>query len=292
MPRTQIPNIAVALYGLYKDSGFSMAGAVAYGFVISFFPFCIFLAAMAGMIGGPDLATIAIDYLFQSVPRSVAEVLAPEVHEVMGQGRFDLLTLGGALSLFFATSAIEYLRAALNTAYRVKETRSYPVCIAQSSVFVIVSAASMLVFTSGVVVLPAISAQLGPEVLNRLINTDLFGVIVRFAIVAAVITLQLFAYHLWLAAGKRRLGDVWPGILVSVILLLGTAGLFSLYLQYTNYARFYAGLANVMVVLIFFQVTATIIILGAEINRGLAELKVRKVMLNQQDAMAPGEHNV
>jgi membrane protein len=292
MPRTQIPNIAVALYGLYKDSGFSMAGAVAYGFVISFFPFCIFLAAMAGMIGGQELATIAIDYLFQSVPRSVAEVLAPEVHEVMGRGRFDLLTIGGALSLFFATSAIEYLRAALNTAYRVKETRPYPVCIAQSCLFVIVSAASMLVFTSGVVVLPAISSQLGPDALNRLINTDLFGVAVRFGIVTVVVALQLFAYHLWLVAGKRRLGDVWPGILVSVILLLVTAGLFSLYLQYTNYARFYAGLANIMVVLIFFQVTATIIILGAEINRGLAELKVRKLMLDQQDAMVPGQNNV
>ena len=34
-----------SLYELFADSGFSMAGAVAYSFVLSLFPFCIFLGA-------------------------------------------------------------------------------------------------------------------------------------------------------------------------------------------------------------------------------------------------------
>ena len=52
----------------------------------------------------------------------------------------DILTFGAFISVFFATSAIESLRAALNIAYRQKETRSYPVCLLESSLLVVLSA--------------------------------------------------------------------------------------------------------------------------------------------------------
>lgn len=44
-----------------------------------------------------------------------------------------------------------------------------------------------------------------------------------------------------------------------------------------DYSRFYAGLTQVMSALVFFQLAAIIIILGAEVNRGLAELRTRRV---------------
>src|SRR5262245_26805886 len=39
--------VAIAFHETFADSGFSMAGAVAYSFVLSLFPFCIFLGALA-----------------------------------------------------------------------------------------------------------------------------------------------------------------------------------------------------------------------------------------------------
>ena len=48
----QLKGVAQAFYALYADSGFSMAGAVAYSFVLSFFPFCIFLGTLAAYFGG------------------------------------------------------------------------------------------------------------------------------------------------------------------------------------------------------------------------------------------------
>jgi membrane protein len=95
----------------------------------------------------------------------------------------------------------------------------------------------------------------------------------RLVIVSAVIGLQLVAYHLWLAAGRRRLADVWPGVLVSVLLWLLAAQLFGSWLAFSNYARFYAGLTSIMSALVFFQISAIIILLGAELNRGLLEIR-------------------
>jgi len=269
----QIKHIPGAIYSLYADSGFAMAGAVAYSFVLSLFPFCIFVGAMAGYFGGEAFAKQGVAQLFEIAPAPVAEALAPEVMSVMGSSRFGLLTVGALIALFFATSAIESLRAALNNAYRQKESRSYFRCLLESSLFVILSAIGVLVLTWGVVVGPELATRFKPVSLLWLADSSWIAVIVRFAIVIAAIGSQLLAYHLWLAAGDRRLGDVWPGVLLSIVLWVLAARLFGSWLTFSDYSRFYAGLTQIMSALVFFQVSAIIVILGAELNRGLIELR-------------------
>ena len=271
----QIKHIPGAIYSLYADSGFAMAGAVAYSFVLSLFPFCIFVGAVAGYFGGEAFAKQGVAQLFEIAPAPVAEALAPEVMAVMGSSRFGLLTVGALIALFFATSAIESLRAALNNAYRQKESRSYFRCLLESSLFVILSAIGVLVLTWGVVVGPELAARFKPVSLLWLADSSWIAVIVRFAIVIAAIGSQLLAYHLWLAAGDRRLADVWPGVLLSMVLWVLAARLFGSWLTFSDYSRFYAGLTQIMSALVFFQVSAIIVILGAELNRGLIELRER-----------------
>jgi membrane protein len=262
-----------SIYRLYEHSGFAMAGAVAFAFVVSLFPFCIFLGALSGVFGGRPLAALAVGQLFQILPPSVAEALVPEVEAIMGRSRINLMTLSGFIALFFATTAIETLRAALNGAYRVLETRSYPFCLTLSMVFVFVSAASMLVLTWAVVFGPGLAARFEPSWAKSLLDSTWLGPWPRYVMAGLVIGGQLFAFHLWLAAGKRTVRDVWPGVALSVVLWLTLAGFYSYYLEVSDYSRFYAGLSQLMVAMIFFQLTAVIILLGAELNRGIMEIK-------------------
>jgi membrane protein len=282
----QFKSIVQAFYALFADSGFAMAGAVAYSFVLSFFPFCIFLGALAGYFGGEPLAREAIARLFELVPEPVAQAIAPEVMAVMGRSRFGLLTVGAFIALFFATSAIESLRAALNVAYRVKERRAYLWCLLESMLFVVVSAVGMLVLTWGVVVGPQVAARLKPDSLLWLADTTWVALIARYAIVIAAIGIQLVAYHLWLAAGQRRLGDVWPGVVLSILLWVIAAQLFASWLTINDYSRFYAGLTRIMSALVFFQVSAIIVIVGAELNRGIVEVKRRLAVAEELNSDA------
>jgi membrane protein len=280
----QLKGVLQAFYALYADSGFSMAGAVAYSFVLSFFPFCIFLGTLAAYFGGEALAKQAVEQLFEMVPAPVAEAIAPEVMAVMGRSRAGLLTVGALVALFFATSAIESLRAALNVAYRVKESRSYFWCLSESAVFVVLTAVGMLVLTWGVVVGPQMAARFKPDWLLWLADTGWIALLTRYAIVIAAIGIQLIAYHLWLAAGQRRLGDVWPGVVLSIALWVVAAQLFASWLTISDYSRFYAGLTQIMSALVFFQVSAIIVILGAELNRGIVEVRRRRVAQEEMDA--------
>jgi membrane protein len=280
----QFTALTRAFHELFADSGFSMAGAVAYSFVLALFPFCIFLASLAAYFGGEALAKQAVEQLFQMVPAPVAEAIAPEVMRVMGQSHFGLLTTGALIALFFATSAIESLRAALNLAYREKERRSYLVCVMESAVFVVVSAIGMLALTWGVVVGPQAAARFKPAWMLWLTDTSWAAFIGRYGIVISAIGLQLIAYHLWLAAGRRRLADVWPGVLFSIAMWLIAARLFASWLTISDYSRFYAGLTQVMSALVFFQVSSLIVILGAEINRGIMEVKRKLAVMEELES--------
>jgi membrane protein len=262
-----------AIYRLYEHSGFAIAGAVAFSFVVSLFPFCIFLGALSGIFGGRELAQEAITQLFDILPQPVAKGLAPEVDAIMGSRRIDLLTVSGFLALFFATSAIETLRAALNGAYRVHETRPYPLCLLISMLFVFVSAGTVLVLTWAVVVGPGLAARYDLGWVTSFFDSSWLGPHIRYTLAGVVIAIQLFAFHLWLAAGRRRFQDVWPGVALSILLWLVIGGLWSSYLRIANYSLFYAGLSQLMIAMIFFQFTAIAILLGAELNRGIMEIK-------------------
>ena len=282
-----------ALYEVYEHSGFALSGAVAFAFVVSLFPFCIFLGALSGIFGGRELAQQAIEQLFQILPEPVAKGLTPEVEAIMGSSRINLLTASGFLALFFATSAIETMRAALNGAYRVYETRPYALCLLISMLFVFVSAVSTLFLTWAIVVGPgvvgpAIASKFETNWIKTLFDSTWLGPGVRYALAGLVIAVQLLAFHLWLAAGKRRLADVWPGIALSIALWLALAGLWSHYLEITNYSMFYAGLPQLMVAMIFFQFTAIAILIGAEFNRGIMEVKRMRREAAERTAVSYG----
>jgi membrane protein len=262
-----------ALYRLFEHSGFAMAGSVAFSFILSLFPFCIFLGALAGVFGGEQLAKAAVAQLFDVLPKATAEALAPEVLNVMGQSRFGLMTASAALALFFATSSVEALRAALNTAYRAEETRPYLFCLGRSALFVFVGAIAMLLMAWFVLIGPALAKEFSWMGIEFLVGQTWFTFLQRYTIAACVIVVQLLAYHLWLVGGHRTLAEVLPGIAVSTVLWMLLAGLFSRWLEINNYARFYGALTQLMSSLVYFQLTAMIVMLGAEINRGIMELK-------------------
>ena len=146
----------------------------------------------------------------------------------------------------------------------------------QSLFLVLLTAAGMLALAWGVVVGPVIAQSFDSEAvywLHWLMAQDRVSVVLRYVLVLCVISAQLLTYHLFLTAGKRSFWDVWPGVLLSVVLWILIAQLYSRWLGISDYSRFYAGLTQLFTALIFFQVTAMVVILGAEFNRALSEVK-------------------
>ena len=93
---------------------------------MSLFPFLILVTALAGFLfGSTQLADEVASILLQMWPTEVASPIASEIRRVLLGARGDLLTIGVALAIYFASSGIESLRIGLNRAYGVAESRSW-----------------------------------------------------------------------------------------------------------------------------------------------------------------------
>jgi membrane protein len=100
----------------------------------------------------------------------------------------------------------------------------------------------------------------------------------RFGVSGGVVVASLFVLHMWLPAGRRGFGTVWPGILATMVLWLICGFTFGHYLAefaYT-YLNYYAGLASAMIALVFLYYSAWIFVYGGELNAAIARVREAK----------------
>jgi membrane protein len=100
----------------------------------------------------------------------------------------------------------------------------------------------------------------------------------RFGVSGVVLAVALFILHMWLPAGRRGFGTVWPGILATIVLWLICGFTFGHYLAefaYT-YVNYYAGLASAMIALVFLYYSAWIFVYGGELNAAIARVREAK----------------
>jgi membrane protein len=261
-----------------EDDGWAMASHMALSILLALFPFLIFGTALAGFLGADQFSETAVHLIFDTWPEAIAGPLAAQVQQVLTIPRGGLLTISVLAAAYFASNGVEALRISLNRAYRVTETRWWYITRLLSLLYVLIA---VVVFTGISIVLVAVpvatsfAEQRFPwltDALNTVSSLGLYGTIV-------VLTVGLVAAHLWLPAGKRRIWDVWPGILLTMIFWVIGAAIFAYYLStFANYAATYAGLASVMVVLVFLYMVGVIFMLGAEVNAALMKYKVRQII--------------
>ena len=100
--------------------------------------------------------------------------------------------------------------------------------------------------------------------------------VARLAIAALLMAISLFIAHRWLPKGRRRVIDIAPGIVLTFICCIVFGKVFGAYLSEfaRNYVSTYAGLASVMVALVFLYSMATIFVYGGELNAAI--MRARK----------------
>ncbi len=78
--------------------------------------------------------------VLEAWPEEVAGPISREIHNVLVGAHGQVLTVGVALALYFASSGVESLRIGLNRAYTVVETRSLVAAALESIGYVVLAA--------------------------------------------------------------------------------------------------------------------------------------------------------
>ena len=258
------------------DDGWPISSNIALALLTSLFPFLIFVTALAGFFGSQDLSDEAAQLLFGAWPPEVAGPIASQVHNVLTAPRGGLLTFGAVLALYFSSSALEALRTGLDRAYDFVDTRPWWLLRLQSIAF--------MAFASFALLALAFLVVLGPLIWSRVIAVapglaPMYTLVTfaRLSIATIALAVTLLLAHLWLPAKRLRLVDVAPGVIVTFVCSVGFGEAFGIYLSEfaRNYVSTYAGLASVMIALVFLYSLAAIFVFGGELNAAI--MRARKV---------------
>jgi membrane protein len=267
-----------AFYRFNRDDGWAIASHIALSILMAMFPFLIVVTAIAGFIGSVNLANEVARLILAAWPKEVAGPLASEIHNVLTTSRGSLLTIGAVFAIYFASSGVESLRIGLNRAYGLQERRSFWLLRLESIGYVLVSAIALLALAFLVVLGPLLfkaAAQYAPWIEPLEAHYDF----ARFGIAGFVLAVALVILHMWLPAGRRGLGKVWPGILATLVLWLVCGFAFGHYIAdfaYT-YVHYYAGLASAMIALVFLYYSAWIFVYGGELNAAIIRAREAKI---------------
>jgi membrane protein len=266
-----------AFYRFLSDDGWAIASHIALSALMALFPFIIVVTSLAASFyGSKDLADEVATLLLDAWPDRVAAPLAAEIQHVLTTTRGDVLTVGVAFAVYFASNGIESLRIGLNRAYGVVETRNWLLLRLESIAYVLIAAVALLALAFLIVLGPllfATAVKFAPVLAPLEWNVT----VVRYAVTSAILVVALVIAHKWLPAGSRRFSEILVGILVTLVLWLAGAILFGRYLASfaSTYVSYYAGLASVMMALVFLYLTASIFVYGGELNSAICRARDR-----------------
>ena len=246
------------------------SAALTYYLLFSLFPLLIFLSNLVGIMHldidqlPPQLAAI--------MPADVIALMSRYLVYVSAASNRTLLVFSLVFSVYFPYRAANALMVSVRKAYGMGKPMRflryqckvllYTVCLILVIVFSV--AASLLGerFLSFVSrYLPALGGQISPWV-------DL-----RFVLLGTVLFVVI-AFLYGLAQEKRSINRIWPGAIISLVMWVALSMLFSLYVERAaRYNVIYGSIGAIIVLLLWLYLASVMLIMGAEFNSVLLELK-------------------
>ncbi len=262
-----------AIVKLNNDGGLAIASNVALSLLLSLFPFLMLVASLVRLYGDPALADEVVELVIGHWPGDSAQPIARTVETLLSQSPGEFFSFGTLVALILASNGVENARDGLNRAYKVHETRSFFWRRLQGALFVLVGALGLILAAFILVGTPLVW-KFFDQRLPWL--EEFFGVatMAQYGLAVLLLGIILFCFHRFLPDvrhRKRKRHILW-GIALTIAGILIGSRLFGLYLEnIANYTALYAGLAGMMIAIVYLYCMSVLILFGAEFNTALAE---------------------
>lgn len=245
------------------------AVVVSYYLLLSIFPLIIVIANILPLLQ-IDPQTI-LPYVKEIFPAEIYKFLRPALISLFTQGSGGLLSVSALGAVWSASQGVNALQKAMNQAYGV-EARGNAVLVRLVSVglvglLMLAIFGAALVLSIGQVILEAIQ-----PIIN--LSTDFVDLFLtlRWPVVLVILFAVMAVIYYVLPNAKPTVRSVLPGTFFATVGWMLLSQLFGIYAQY--FARRVGGyqiIGSFIVLMLWLNFAATIIILGGVLNAVLAE---------------------
>jgi membrane protein len=257
----------------------SHAAQVAFYFSFAIFPLLYFLVSLLGLLleSSDGLRNELFAYLRQIMPSSVFDLVRKTIEEIVANSTGGKLTLGLIVTLWSASAGVDAMRNALNSVYKLRETRSWwstkLQSLALTFVVTILAALVLAIVFYGWQLVQIGLASVGLEVTSPLVLTAIQWI----SILIAMLFICEVIYNL--LPDFREFQWIWitPGSIVAIFLWIVLTTVFRVYLGYFNtYNKAYGSLGAVIIMMLWLYLTASALLVGGAINAVLHELRTTR----------------
>ncbi len=264
------------VYGAFRSflrhNGITAAAALAYYFLLSLLPFLIFLASALALLPVPHLAARMVQLASHFVPAQTMPMVDSMMKSTMHTNN-GLLSAGFVLAAIAASNGIAVMIMALDTTYESVEKMSFWT----SRVRALYITGAVGGMTAVALAAMLLGPHFGRELAREFDVSDTFVSVWPVLRYILAISCALASIEVLYFLGPRRkhsLGQQMPGSIFAVLVWIASSALLGIYLRSFSYMNaMYGTLASFIVFMIWMQITAAAILLGAELNVQLERTK-------------------
>ncbi|API91312.1 putative ribonuclease-like protein YfkH [Virgibacillus pantothenticus] len=253
---------------------FGLAAQLAFFFLLSLFPFLLFLVTLVGYLPMDELAVL--DIISSYAPPQIVELISTNVTNLIRQRNGGLLSFGIIATLWAASNGVNALMRGFNYAYEVDENRSFIV----SRLIAIVLTIAMMAIIIIALLLPIFGKLVGTYLFSFVGLSEGFITVweaLRW-VVSSIVFFIVFLALYKLAPNKRiYLKNAAAGALFATVAWQLVSLGFSYYVSNIgNYSAMYGSLGAVIALMIWFYLSGIIILTGGLINAIIRKNKLMK----------------
>lgn len=270
-----VPIYDVSLFfirGMKRSSISLRANAITYSFIIAFVPAVIFLFTLIPYFPVEGLEENIMNTLKEVIPREAFTLIKSTIEDIITHQQTGLLSISFLIMLYFASNGVIAIMNAFNHSSHSIESRTSikKHLIALALVFIlainmIVSGAALAV-SSLVLYFIESKGFIGDNFTYFLLNAGQWIIILLTSLVA-------FSSIYYLAPAKKRIFPFFSaGSIIASLLSVVSFKVFTVFINnFSNYNKFYGSLGTMIMIIVWINLTALMLLIGFELNASIYE---------------------
>lgn len=259
-----IKNTKQILTRFFAERFYDQSAQMAYYLMLSLFPFLIFLFSLMGFLQvNPNNI---LEMIEPFAPQETYIVVRNTLDNILDKGRGELLSFSLVATFWLASMAIQSLVRSLNKAYKIRRKQSF---FLQGIISDLLLTLGFMIILSLSLLVPIIEDIVRTFVLTQVKVGELWYLLwflTRWGL--GTLFLYLFFTTLYKVVPSIRVPwrGVFPGAMFATIGWQVVSIGFSKYVAVSNYSEFYGQLGSIIVLMVWFYLTAVVLLIGGLIN--------------------------
>jgi membrane protein len=259
-----------AIGDFIDDDMLTHSSALAFQALFSVFPFVLFLVSLLAFLDLSFFFTWLREELTVFLPQTSMRTVNQVLDELQ-RPREGLLSFGALVALWIASAAIRSIMHAMNIAFDAIEERPLWKSIPLSIFFTVGLAVLLILGTALLTVGPQAMQWLATRIGLEQVFVTLWAWS-RLPVAFLLLNLAIALIYYVSPNIKQKFRFITPGALIAVTTWIVSSMAFNYYVaNIADYNAMYGGIGAVIALLMYFFISSTILLFGAEINAVVQE---------------------